>query len=170
MVEAMYERSPAYIKQFQKNFRFFFSEKKPSSMFARNYSVCMHFQKGYCELLPSNHYLVLFDVSDVSTEMLKRNKLYAVPCLYTTLKTFFSNSATVETTGEIFEKLKVAVEYNSSAPPTKGEATSIQKRQIWALPWAKITAQVELLVTNLRIITRKHWISNYKLTGYQLKL
>ena len=89
MLEAMYERSPAYFKQFQKNFRFFVSEEKPSSMFARNYAVCMHFENGYCELLPSNHYHVLFDVSDVSTEILKRNKLYAVPCLYTTFKTFF---------------------------------------------------------------------------------
>ena len=89
MVEAMYERSPAYFKQFQKNFRFFVSEEKPSSMFARNYAVCMHFENGYCELLPSNHYHVLFDVSDVSTEILKRNKLYAVPCLYATFKTFF---------------------------------------------------------------------------------
>ena len=34
----------------------------------------------------------------------------------------------METTGEIFEKLKLAEEYNGSAPPTKGEATSIQKR------------------------------------------
>ena len=34
----------------------------------------------------------------------------------------------METIGEIFEKLKLAVEYNGSAPPTKGEATSIQKR------------------------------------------
>ena len=34
----------------------------------------------------------------------------------------------METTGEIFEKLKLAVEYNGSAPPTKGEANSIQKR------------------------------------------
>ena len=40
----------------------------------------------------------------------------------------FSNGATKETTGEIFEKLKLAVEYNASAPPTKGEATTIQKR------------------------------------------
>ena len=34
----------------------------------------------------------------------------------------------METTGEIFEKLKLALEYNVSAPPTKGEATTIQKR------------------------------------------
>ena len=35
---------------------------------------------------------------------------------------------TVETNGEILEKLKLAVEYNGSAPPTKREATAIQKR------------------------------------------
>ena len=128
MVEARYERPPAYFKQFQKNFRFFVSDEKPSSMFARNYAVCMHFENGFCEVLPSNHYHVLFDLSDVSTEILKQNKLYSVPCLYTTFKTFFSNGATVETTGEIFEKLKLAVENNGSAPPTKGEATTIQKR------------------------------------------
>ena len=80
---------------------------------------------GNCEVLSSNHYHVLFDVTHVSTETLKRNKLYAVPCLYTTFKTFFSNGATKETTGEIFEKLKLAVEYNGSAPPTKGEAAAI---------------------------------------------
>ena len=127
MVEAMYERSPAYFKQFQKSFRLFISEEKPFSMFARNYALCMHFENGYCEVLPSNHYHVLFDVSDVSTEISKQNKLYAVPCLYTTFKTFL-NGATVETTGEIFENLKLAVEYNGSAPPTNGEANSIQKR------------------------------------------
>ena len=42
------------------------------------------------------------------------------------LQNFFSNGATVETIGEIFEKL--AVEYNGSALPTKGEATAIHKR------------------------------------------
>ena len=44
------------------------------------------------------------------------------------LQNFFSNGATVEATGEIFEKLKLAVEYNGSVPPTKGEATTIQNR------------------------------------------
>ena len=41
---------------------------------------------------------------------------------------FFSNGATVEATGEVIEKLKLAVEYNGSAPLTKGDATAIQKR------------------------------------------
>ena len=53
-------------------------------MFAKHYAVCMHFGNGYCEILSSNHYHVLFDVSDVSTEPMKRNKLYAVSCLVCT--------------------------------------------------------------------------------------
>ena len=62
-----------------KKFQAFVSEEKLSSMFARNYAVCMHFENGYCEVLPSNHYHELFDVSEVSTEIMKRNKFYAVP-------------------------------------------------------------------------------------------
>ena len=85
----MYERSPAYFKQFQKKFRFFVSEEKPALRFARNYAVSINFENGYCKVLPSNHYHVFFDVSDVSTEILKRNKLYAVPCLYTIFRIFF---------------------------------------------------------------------------------
>ena len=66
--------------------------------------------------------------SDVSMEIMKRNKLYAVPFLYTTFQSLSSSGITVETTGEIFEKLKQTVEYNGSAPPKKGEATAVQKR------------------------------------------
>ena len=40
----------------------------------------------------------------------------------------FSNVATVETIREIFEKIKLAVEYNGLAPSTKREATAIHKR------------------------------------------
>ena len=85
---------------------------------------------------------MLFDVTDVSMETLKRNKLYAVPCLYTAY--IFLYGTTMETTGEIFEKLKLAVEYNGSTSLKKGETTTIQKHL--------------------------HQITNYKLTRYQLKL
>ena len=81
MVEAMYEQSPAYFKQFQKKIQVFRLRRKTSSMFARNYAVYMHFENGFCEVLPSNHFHMLFDVSDVSTEILKRSKFYSVPCL-----------------------------------------------------------------------------------------
>ena len=88
----MYERSPAYFKQFQKNFRFFVSEEKPSSMFARNNAVCMLFENGYCEFLPSNHYHVLFDVSVVSTEILNEISFMQFLACTQPSKLFFKRS------------------------------------------------------------------------------
>ena len=85
----MYERSSAYFKQFQKNFRFFPSDEKPSSLFAKNFAVCMHFENGNCEVLPFNHYHVLFDMSDVSAEILKGNKLYRSSLFVNNLQNFF---------------------------------------------------------------------------------
>ena len=72
MVEAMYERSPGYFKQFQKNFRFFITEEKPKSTFAKVSAICMHTDSLFCGVLPANHYHVLFDVSDVTTDFLKK--------------------------------------------------------------------------------------------------
>ena len=80
MVEAMYEWTPVYFKHFQKFFRFFDSEEKPPPMFAKSYAVCMLFENGYCEALPSDNYHSLLDVSDVSMEILKGKKHYAIPC------------------------------------------------------------------------------------------
>ena len=128
LVEAMYERSPGYFKQFQKNLRFFVSEEKPSSMFARNYAVCMHFENNYCEVLPSNHYHWLFYVSDVSTEKLKQNKFYAVPCSYTTFKTFFFKRSHSGDNWRDFRKTQTSCGIQWFSAADKGEATSIQKR------------------------------------------
>ena len=72
MVDAMSESSPGYFKQFQKNFRFFISEEKPKSTFAKVSAICMHIDSLYCGVLPANHFHVLFDVSDVATDFLKK--------------------------------------------------------------------------------------------------
>ena len=68
----MYERSPGYFKQFQKNFRFFITEEKPKSTFAKVSAICMHTDSLFCGVLPANLYHVLFDVSDVATDFFKK--------------------------------------------------------------------------------------------------
>ena len=128
MVEAMYERSPGYFKQFQNNFRFFITEEKPKSTFAKVSAICMHTDSLFCGVLPANHYHVLFDVSDFTTDFLKKTKLCSVPCLFTTFNCLFSNGKDLETIGTVFEKLKLAVEYNGLTLQTKGDTTNIQKR------------------------------------------
>ena len=88
----------------------------------------MHTDSLFCGVLPANHYHVLFDVSDVATDFLKKTKFYSVPCLYTTFNCLFSNGKDLETIGTVFEKLKLAVEYNGLTLQTNGDIPNIQKR------------------------------------------
>ena len=60
MVEAMFERSPKYSKQFQKQFKFLIVDKKPNSTAWNNYAVCPHFESDFCQL-PTNHFQVLIE-------------------------------------------------------------------------------------------------------------
>ena len=90
MVEAMYERSPGFFKQFQKNFKYFISEEKPNFSSLKNFAFCMHFESVHCDYNPTNHYHVLIDVSEFSADSLKQTKPCSVPCLFTTFKYLFS--------------------------------------------------------------------------------
>ena len=62
MVEAMYEGSPNYIKQFQKQFKFQIVEEKPTFSNTNVYAVCAHFDSEFCGLV-TNHYHVLLDTT-----------------------------------------------------------------------------------------------------------
>ena len=64
MVEAMYERSPGFFKQFQKNFQYLISEEKPNFSCLKNFFFCMHFESIHCDYKPTNHYHVLIEVSE----------------------------------------------------------------------------------------------------------
>ena len=115
MVEAMFERSPGFFKEFQKAFKFSVCDEKPELNGVKFYAVCVHFENPFCTL-KTNHYQVLVDTSDVtkSSDKSKIKKSYTVPCLYTTFKILFANSNTLELNGEIFQKLVLAVEYNKN--------------------------------------------------------
>ena len=80
MVEAMYERSPHYFKQFQKQFKFQIVEEKPTFSNTNVYAVCAHFDSEFCSLV-TNHYHVLLDTTTFEKETLKRNQNFPVPCI-----------------------------------------------------------------------------------------
>ena len=103
MVEAMYERSPGFFKQFQKNFKYFISEEKPNFSSLKNFAFCMHFESVHCDYNPTNHYHVLIDVSEFSADFLKQTKPCSVPCIFTTFKYLFSSSDTLEAKGDVFK-------------------------------------------------------------------
>ena len=127
MVEAMYDRSPGYFRQFQIKFRFFISHEKPDSTIAKIYALCTHLDNEYCRVLLTNHYHVLFDLTDALKDFIKQSKFYTVPCLYTTFSCLFANNRTLETTGEVFEKLKLAVECDSSTDQLKRDLEQVYK-------------------------------------------
>ena len=92
-------------------------------MFARSYTLFMHFENDYCEVLPSMHYDVLIDKSEYSVKILRRNKSNAVPCLYTTFESFFKRDHSGDN-WEKFRKLELAEEHNDSEQPTKRRSNS----------------------------------------------
>ena len=125
MVEAMYERSPNYFKQFQKQFKFQIVEEKTTLSNTNVYAVCAHFDSEFCGLV-TNHYHVLLDTTTFEKETLKRNQNIPVPCIFTTFKFLFLTATTLETNGDVFTKLKLAVEFNSSAE--KVDSQTVRKQ------------------------------------------
>ena len=113
MVEAMFERSPNYFKQFQKQFKFLILEEKPSFSIGNFYAVCAHFDSEFCNLVNS-HYHVLIDTTTFENETVKRYQSFPVPCVYTAFKFLFWTAPNLETNGDVFTKLKLAIEFNGS--------------------------------------------------------
>ena len=131
MVEAMYERSQGFFKQFQKNFKYLILEEKPNFSYLKNFAFCMHFESIHCDYNPTNHYHVFIDVSEFAADLLKQTKPCSVASLFTTFKYLFSSSDILEAKGEVFQKLLLAVEYNKSNSNGYSNADttgSVQKR------------------------------------------
>ena len=127
MVEAMFERSPNYFKQFQKQFKFLILEEKPSVSIGNFYAVCAHFDSEFYNLVNS-HYHVLIDTTTFENETVKQYQSFSfpVPCVYTAFKFLFWTAPNLETNGDVFTKLKLAIEFNSSREKT--DSQSVRKR------------------------------------------
>ena len=88
MVEAMYERSPNYFKQFQKQFKFQIVEEKLTLSNTNIYAVCAHFDSEFCGLV-TNHHHVLLDTTTFEKETLKRNQNFPVSCILQPPNSYF---------------------------------------------------------------------------------
>ena len=121
----MFERSPNYFKQFQKQFKFLIADEKPNLTASNNYAVCPHFESEFCQL-PTNHFHVLIE-SAIDVETMKPIKIFAVPCLFTTFRHLFSTSTSLEFKGDTFSKLQVAVDFNNKSGE-KMDTANVRKR------------------------------------------
>ena len=134
MVEAMFERSPSYFKQFQKQFKFLVTNEKINWSSVKNFAVCFHFDSEFCQLTTTtstNHFHVLIDTSEAATthnDIFKRNKAFPVSCLFTTFRYLFSSAVDLETKGDVFFKLKLAVDFNIKNEEKPEPAATVRKR------------------------------------------
>ena len=124
MVEAMFEPSPNYFKQFQKQFKILIVDEKPSFSVRNFYAVCAHFDFEFCNLVKS-HYHVLIDTTPFENDTLKGYQSYHVPCVYIAIKFLFCTAPSLETNGDVFSKLILAIEFNFSAEKT--DSRSVRK-------------------------------------------
>ena len=150
MVEAIYERSASLFKQFQKQFGFKIVDQKPTDITSLfSYAVCPHFESEFCNIA-TNHFHLLIDIStDIGST--KQNKSFAVPCLFTTFKHLFSNSSKLEKNGDVFTKLKLAVDLNGKTGEQIDPAT-VHKR----LP---ISSTAKMLTTTKTSATKSKGIA-----------
>ena len=63
----------------------------------------------------NSHYHVLIDTTTFENETLKRYQSFPMPCVYTGFKFLFWTAPNLETIGDVFSKLKIAIEFNCSA-------------------------------------------------------
>ena len=101
MVEAMFERSPKYFKQFQKQFKFLFVEEKPGFAIGNFHAMCPHFDSEFCNLVKA---LSTFWLTTFENDTLKWYQSFPVPCVYTDLKFLFWTASILKTNGDVFLK------------------------------------------------------------------
>ena len=136
MVEAMFERSPSYFKQFQKQFKFLVTNEKNNLSSVKSFAVCSHFASEFCQLTTTttkstNHFHVLIDTTEAATtydDIFKRNKAFPVSCFFTTFRYLFSSAVDLETKGDVFFKLKLAVDFNIKNEEKPESAATVRKR------------------------------------------
>ena len=151
MFEAMFERSPSYFKQFQKQFKFLVTNEIINLSSVKNFAVCSHFDSAFCQLTTTtkstNHIHVLIDTSETATtydDIFKRNKTFPVSCLFTSFRYLFSSVTDLETKGDVFFKLKLAVDFTIKNEEEPESAATVRKR----LPTIVTSSQQQPLPTN----------------------
>ena len=167
MVEGMFERSPSYFKQFQKQFPFLVTNEKINLSSVKTFGVCSHFDSAFCQLkttTSTNHFLLLIDASEAATtydDIFKRNKAFPVSCLFTTFRYLFSSATDLETKGDVFFKLKLAVDFNTTNEENPASAATVRKR----LPTIVTSSQQQLLQTKTAGNSHKNNKNFFEVSG-----
>ena len=156
----MFERSPNYFKQFQKQFKFLIADEKPNLTASNNYAVCPHFESEFCQL-PTNHFHVLIE-SAIDIETMKPIKIFAFPCLSTTFRHLFSTSTSLEFKGDRFSKLQLAVDFNNKSGEKMDTANVRKRLPPLATPATKLSKSTAVTSGISKTLARLHQLYHRK--------
>ena len=123
MCEAMLETQPEFFKPRCKQFRYILSYSYPV-LPDTNYAISEHCSGRHCHIRPSKHWHVLLFSDDPFDPQLGG---YKVPCPYTAFRLLI-HSTNMALKGEIFEKLKTAVEYHKLHPESGPKELDLKKK------------------------------------------
>ena len=65
------------------------------------------------------HYHVLIDTTTFANDTMKLNQRFPVPCIYKIFKLLFWTALILETSGDVFPKIKLAMEFNFNSSVEK---------------------------------------------------
>ena len=128
MVEAMFERTPEYFRQFQKLFRYFICNSEPQfdSYLTKNFAYSQHKNEDHCKI-QQFHYHVIAAVDQLPQSFKDTSsKPYTIPCLFTCFQLLIRGSSHIVHYGEVMEKLQEAVSYNDQ----HNLAVSVSKKKL----------------------------------------
>ena len=114
MIDAMFERTPEYFRQFQNFFRYFIGITEPQfdSNLTKNFAYSQNKKEDRCKIQQFHyHVIAAFDQLPQSFEDTS-SKPYTIPCLFTCFQLLIRGSSHIVHYGEVMEKLKEAVSYN----------------------------------------------------------
>ena len=113
--------------------------------------MCSHFYSAFCQLTKTttkstNHFHVLIDTSEAATtydDIFKRDKALPLSCVFTIFRYLFSSATDLETKGDVFFKLNLAVNFNTKNEEKPESAAAVRKR----LPTIVTSSRQPLLQT-----------------------
>ena len=128
MVEAMFERTPEYFRQFQKLFRYFICNSEPQfeSNPTKNFAYSQYKNEDHCKIQQFHYHVIA--ASDQLPQSFKdtSSKPYTIPCLFTCFQLLIRGSSHIVHYGEVMENLQEAVSYNDQ----HNLAVSVSKKKL----------------------------------------
>ena len=169
MVEAMYEQSPEFFKEFRKNFKFFLLNNEPDASqlpLNTNFAFATHsIQNESCAQLLDNdhpHIHVLIEVTKDCVDVVKKmtSTTFVVPCLLSSFKHLILGCSKLHLLGPLMEKLKIAVNYNNSINNSTDIGGASLRRRLPQVCFASQTRSIQTQTDLINNVTIERFIMN----------